>query len=222
MLYNTSIIQVCQGDIQQIASFSLTYSANTHTLLAMVALDRGFKQHWIIFSISVLALAAGWIWISRPVDQPTISGIPAPQKGFFAPNITLNTLDGNKVALSDLRGKVVLINFWASWCPPCKEEMQAIQHTYQADRDQGLVVLAVNTTFEDDTTAARKFAQAEGLTFTLLTDPVGDAFRLYQIEALPTSFFIDRQGEISDVVIGGPMAEALIRSRVEALLKKKP
>ena len=97
--------------------------------------------------------------------------------------------------------------------------MQAIQNAYLAYGNQGLIVLAVNTTFQDDATVARQFAQSEGLTFPLLTDLNGDTFRLYQVEAMPTSFFVDRQGKIAEVVVGGPMAEALIRSRVEELLR---
>ena len=100
--------------------------------------------------------------------------------------------------------------------------MQAIQATYKAYGDQGLVVLAVNTTYQDDAIAARQFAKTEGLTFPLLADLNGDTFKLYQVQALPTSFFVDRQGKIALVVVGGPMAEALIRSRVETLLKGKP
>jgi cytochrome c biogenesis protein CcmG/thiol:disulfide interchange protein DsbE len=185
----------------------------------MLILDRFVNRHRLFLSISVLALAAGWIWLSRPLNRPITAGIPAPQQGFFAPGFTLNTMDGKQVSLADFKGKVVLINFWASWCPPCKAEMQAIQNTYKAYADQGLVVLAVNTTFQDDANAARQFAQSEGLTFPLLTDLNGDTFRLYQVEAMPTSFFVDRQGKIAEVVVGGPMAEALIRSRVETLLK---
>jgi cytochrome c biogenesis protein CcmG, thiol:disulfide interchange protein DsbE len=186
----------------------------------MITRERWINRHWSLFSIFVLTLAAGWIWLSRPINRPINPMIPAPQQGFVAPGLTLDTLDGKKVSLSDLRGKVILINFWASWCPPCKAEMQAIQHTYEAYREQGLVVLAVNTTYQDDAGAARQFAQAEGLTFPLLADQSGDIFRLYQVRALPTSFFVDRQGKIQSVVIGGPMAEALIRSRIETLLKE--
>jgi cytochrome c biogenesis protein CcmG, thiol:disulfide interchange protein DsbE len=185
----------------------------------MLILDRFINRHWLVFPITILALAAGWIWLSRPLDRPNTAGIPAPQQGFFAPGFTLKTMDGKQVSLSDFKGKVVLINFWASWCPPCKAEMQAIQNTYLAYGNQGLIVLAVNTTFQDDATVARQFAQSEGLTFPLLTDLNGDTFRLYQVEAMPTSFFVDRQGKIAEVVVGGPMAEALIRSRVEELLR---
>ena len=188
----------------------------------MRLLDHWINRHWAAFSIAVLTLAAGWIWISRPLNHSLPAGIPAPRQGFFAPDFSLNTLDGEQVSLSGLRGKVVLINFWATWCPPCKTEMPAIQAAYQAYRDQGLVVLAVNTTDQDEADAARQFAQSAGLTFPLLADVNGDAFRRYQVQALPTSFFVDRQGKIAEVVVGGPMAEALIRSRVEKLLKENP
>jgi cytochrome c biogenesis protein CcmG, thiol:disulfide interchange protein DsbE len=181
--------------------------------------ERWITRHWSFFSLAALVVSAGWIWMSRPLNRPLDPGNPAPQQGFFAPGFTFNTLDGETVSLAGLKGKVVLINFWASWCAPCKTEMPAIQATYQAYQDQGLVVLAIN---EEEINAARQFAQTAGLTFPLLADVSGDAFQLYQVQALPTSFFVDRQGKIASMVVGGPMAEALIRSRVEILLKEKP
>jgi cytochrome c biogenesis protein CcmG, thiol:disulfide interchange protein DsbE len=188
----------------------------------MFSLERWINRHWSPFSIMILAISAGWIWMSRPVSRALDPGIPAPQQGFFAPTFTLNTLDGEQVSLSSLKGKVVLINFWASWCSPCKAEMPAIQATYQTYKDQGLVVLGINATDQDEADAARQFAQAEGLTFPLLADVSGTTFQLYQVQALPTSFFVDRQSKIVSVVVGGPMAEALIRTRIETLLKEKP
>ena len=184
--------------------------------------ERRISRHWPLFSITVLALCAGWIWMSRSPSPALDSGIPAPRQGFLAPGFTLNTLDGKEASLSDSKGKVVLINFWASWCPACKAEMPAIQTAYQAYGDQGLVVLAINATDQDEANAARQFARTEGLTFPLLADVSGATFQSYQVQALPTSFFVDRQGKIAWVVVGGPMAEALIRSHVEALLKETP
>lgn len=98
--------------------------------------------------------------------------------------------------------------------------MKAIQNTYMDDQDQGLVILAINTSYQDDLKEAAQFAQAEGLTFPLLTDANGAITRLYQVRAMPTSFFIDRQRKIKSVMIGGPMPEALIRSQIETLLKE--
>ncbi len=183
-------------------------------------LDRWISRHWIVFSLSLLTLAAGWIWYSRPASLPTSAVEPAPQQGFMAPGFVLNTFSGEPVDLAGLKGKVVLINFWASWCPPCRAEMQAMQSVYADDQGKGLVILAINTTYQDDLTKAAQFAQSEGLTFPLLTDPDGNIARLYRVQAMPTSFFIDRQGKIRQLMIGGPMPEALIRTQVEALLKE--
>ena len=182
-------------------------------------MERWISHHWAIFSLAILALSAGWIWLSRPAEDSLNADIPAPQQGFIAPDFTLNAWEGQTVHLADLRNQVVLINFWASWCPPCKAEMPAIQAAYQAYSGQGLAVLGINAADQDEVSAARQFAQAAGLTFPLLADESGKVFDLYQVKALPTSFFVDRQGKITSVVVGGPMAEALIRSRVEALLK---
>ncbi len=183
-------------------------------------LDRWIIRHWLMFSTTILTLAAGWVWVSQPAILPSSVPKSAPQQGFAAPEFRLNTFAGQPVDLAGLKGKVVLVNFWASWCQPCRAEMQAIQNTYADYHDQGLVVLAVNTTYQDDLNRAAQFAQSEGLTFPFLTDPDGSAARLYQVRAMPTSFFIDRQGKIVRVVIGGPMPEALIRTQIEAMLKE--
>jgi cytochrome c biogenesis protein CcmG, thiol:disulfide interchange protein DsbE len=100
--------------------------------------------------------------------------------------------------------------------------MPAIEHTYRDYKDQGLVVLAINSTVQDQLTDAQAFVTANGLTFPILLDTSGEVTRLYKVSALPTSFFIDRDGLIHEVVIGGPMAEALLRSRVEQLLQEQP
>lgn len=174
---------------------------------------------WVIFSLFILAVGAGWILLSRTNAETTPAGkIPAPRTGFLAPQFTLYNQQGQPVQLSDLRGRPVLINFWASWCTPCQAEMPAMQKVYQDYKDEGLEILAINTIYQDDPQAVTSFVQEYGLSFPILLDTDATAAGQYQVRALPTSFFVDANGIIRDVVVGGPMAEALLRIRVEQLI----
>jgi peroxiredoxin len=137
---------------------------------------------------------------------------------FLAPEISLTSLDGEVVNLSDLRGQVVLVNIWASWCTPCKTEMPAIQNMYDKYKDDGFVVLAVNATNSDNINNVMNFVDNQNLTFPILLDIEGAISQKYQVQALPSSFFITKDGIINEVVIGGPMAEALLESRISSLL----
>jgi peroxiredoxin len=98
--------------------------------------------------------------------------------------------------------------------------MPAMQKVYNDFKDQGLVILAVNATDQDSISAASGFVDSLGLTFPILLDPNGEVSQAYELRALPTSFFIDGQGLVREVVVGGPMAEALLRIRVQQLLEE--
>ncbi len=100
--------------------------------------------------------------------------------------------------------------------------MPAIENVYQANKEKGLEVLAVNTTYQDGPMAAADFAREFGLTFPILLDQDGAMSNRYLLQALPTTFFIDRQGIIRSVVPGGPMKESLIQSKVADLLAESP
>ena len=170
----------------------------------------------------VILLALGQVWILLSADKSgtsTSGQIPAPQQGFLAPDFALKTSDGETVKLSDLRGQAVLVNLWATWCPPCRAEMRSIEKVYQQYKDQDFTVLAVNMTYQDDPSAIAPFASEHKLTFPLLLDEAGETANAYQLRSLPSSYFIGRDGIINEVVIGGPMAEALLRTRIEAILK---
>ncbi|MDH5507321.1 MAG: TlpA family protein disulfide reductase [Anaerolineae bacterium] len=176
--------------------------------------------HWMIFSAILLLAGAGWINASALQPGGSTQGlIPAPQRGFLAPDFTLETTEGSTIRLSELRGKVVLVNLWASWCGPCRAEMPAMQRVYEQYKDHGLVILAVNATNQDSVGAAVGFAQEMGLNFPILLDMDGSVSNAYNLRALPSSFFIDRNGVIQEVVIGGPMAEALLLTRIQRLLE---
>jgi cytochrome c biogenesis protein CcmG, thiol:disulfide interchange protein DsbE len=173
------------------------------------------------FAFTVLVLVAGVAWTLRSTVPPggtTQGPAPSPREGFAAPDFTLDLLGGGHVTLSELRGKAVVVNLWASWCPPCRAEMPALQRVYEANRDRGLEIVALNTTFQDSEAAAAEFVREFGLTFPVALDRNGEASRAYQLRALPTTFFIDRNGVIRGLVIGGPMSETTVQTTVEELL----
>lgn len=188
-------------------------------------LDRLVRSRWWwLLAVAVLALGLVWSAASRVPAEATTNGAPppSPRAGFSAPDFRLPLRDGNEISPTELRGQVVVLNLWASWCGPCQAEMPALERAHQALQSQGLVVLGLNTTFQDEEAAALAFADELGLTFPLALDRTGETSRRYELRAMPTTFFVDRRGVIRSVVVGGPMSEALIRSRVEELLAETP
>jgi peroxiredoxin len=182
------------------------------------------QNKWNIMMAVVFIWGGVWTFLSRIPTAATTNGAPppSPREGFSAPDFTLDLLGGSQVTLSDLRGQAVMVNVWASWCPPCREEMPAIQNVYETYQDQGLVVLAVNTTYQDRETDAATFVREFGLTFPVPLDRNGSVSQRYQLRGLPSTYFVDRQGVIHSVVVGGPMSESWIRSNVEDILSEAP
>lgn len=170
--------------------------------------------------LMILGLGLVWIFVSADKSGTSTAGkIPAPQQGFLAPDFDLKTPAGESIRLSDLRGQAVLVNLWATWCPPCRAEMKSIEKVYQEYKAQGFTVLAVNMTYQDDPLAIMPFVNEQKLTFPILLDETGEMGEAYQLRSLPSSYFIRRDGFINEVVIGGPMSEALLRTRIEDILK---
>jgi len=119
----------------------------------------------------------------------------------------------NRVSLSDLRGKVVVLNFWATWCPPCRREVPNLQAVHNEYGPRGVVVLAVDVQESLDTVG--KFAMDNGITFNVWLDEDGWASTVYGVRSLPTTFFIDRQGVIRSIHFG-----AMSREQISAQLEK--
>lgn len=178
------------------------------------------RPRWIALMLLVLILGTAWTWANRvPGDQasPAPTGW-APRPGFEAPDFGLETLLGQSVALEEMRGQAVILNFWATWCLPCRTEMPALERAWDRLADQGLVILAVN--LQESPTGVQTFADQLDLSFPILLDQTGSVFRQYQVQLYPTTFFIDRHGLIQEVVYGGPMAESLLTSKALELLEK--
>jgi cytochrome c biogenesis protein CcmG/thiol:disulfide interchange protein DsbE len=189
------------------------------TSLSQWLLDR---RRWALVMLVVFLAGSGWTLASRLPPNFTSGGKPppTPRVGFSAPDFTLDLLSGGQVTLSEMQGKVVVINFWTTWCPPCKAEMPALEKVYRAFNDLGLEVLAVNSTNQDDEADVVTFVQELDLSFPVPLDRTGAVSAMYNLQGLPSTYFIDADGVIRDVVVGGPMSEALIQSKVEDLLKE--
>ena len=127
-----------------------------------------------------------------------------------------STPDGGSVKLSDFRGKVVFLNFWATWCPPCKEEMPAMERLYRKYKAQGLVVLAISMDSEG-ASVVDPFVKQHALTFRIGLDRKGAVAGLYGVRALPSTMIIDRRGNLSLIALGprewdGKAAHSLFES----------
>jgi len=177
----------------------------------------GIRREWLIATLIMSGVS--WILISRPPDNHTMS--VSPRAGFIAPAIVLPQLDGELVSLDAFKGQVVIVNFWASWCGPCRAEMPTLERLYQIEQTRGLTVLAVNSTFQDDQTNVAQMRRDLGLSFPILLDYEGTVGHRYGVRMLPTTFIIDRQGVIRQVLFGGPLSEASLRNAVEPLLDEE-
>jgi thiol-disulfide isomerase/thioredoxin len=141
----------------------------------------------------------------------TASGRPTSVKlGELAPEIDLPSLNGDPVMLSKLQGRPVLVNFWATWCGPCRQEFPAFVRKYKQYQDQGFVIIGVNTGDPNSDDGVLTFTRNTLVTFPIVRDRDERLARKYNIRGLPTSIFIDRKGIVRDIFVGGPMTEAYI------------
>src|SRR5689334_5510570 len=110
-----------------------------------------------------------------------------------APNFNLTTLDGKPVSLASLKGKVVMVNFWATWCVPCRQEMPHLEALYQKYNGLGFELLAVNVE-KNNAAGARKWLEETPVTFTVLTDPNNEVTKLYKVQTMPSTVIVARDG----------------------------
>ena len=140
---------------------------------------------------------------------------PAPEIGHPAPDFILLDLEGNQITISEFRGKTVFINFWATWCPPCRAEMPDMEAIYQEYKDEDVVVIGVDILEPEE--EVRQFVQRGGYNWAFVIDTTGEIATTYEITAIPTSFFIDRGGIIRAVNIGAMTERAIEIALAEAM-----
>ncbi|GKW45125.1 peroxiredoxin [Planococcus sp. NCCP-2050] len=143
---------------------------------------------------------------------PTDEGLA---KGELSPDFELTTLEGEKVKLSDYQGKKVILNFWATWCPPCRAEMPHMQNYFEEHAaGNNVEILAVNLTTEDrGIDKVQNFVKEYELTFPIPMDKKGDIGTLYQAVTIPTSYMIDTEGRVQNKIVG-PMNETMMKEMI--------
>ena len=145
----------------------------------------------------------------------------APRVGHAAPDFSLHTLDGREMRLSDYRGHLVFLNFWATWCGPCKVEMPAMEKLYREFRPKGFAVVAVSSDPEG-AAVTRPYRDALGLSFTIAHDPDMLVSRMYGVHSLPVTFLVGRDGIIGHQIFGArDWNDAEARSGIRDLLRSR-
>jgi cytochrome c biogenesis protein CcmG/thiol:disulfide interchange protein DsbE len=143
------------------------------------------------------------------------SVIASPLVGRAAPNFTLPQLDGPPVTLSSLRGQVVVINFWASWCAQCQAEQAALDQTWRQFQDSGVVVIGVN--FEDSTGAARSYVRTQSVAYPVVEDAGSQTALAYGLRGVPETFVINQSGRVVNRVFG-PVDGAALAGEINSML----
>ncbi len=168
-----------------------------------------FWKQVVICSLALWFVALGAACDSGYSDerqgQPSVKPVAVrrapPDMGSQAPDFQLIDLQGNWQALPDYRGKVVLLNFWATWCGPCRVEMPSMEHVYQDLKNEGFAILAISSD-PQGSIVTRPFVAAQGLTFPILHDSDYQVSGSYGVRTLPMSFLIDRNGTLTQRVFG--------------------
>jgi len=165
----------------------------------------------LALAVMLVALASGVAWSM---------GSRVPVVGTAVEDFQLVDLSGKMQSLSQYRGKIVLLNFWATWCKPCTTEMPAMQTIYDKLRDKGFVVLAVNE-LEDDA-KVREHIKQYGHTFPVLMDRDNKVANQFGVFGLPVSVFIDQEGRVQEYIKGGLLTEQKIDETVARIQKQEP
>ncbi|MFT9846672.1 peroxiredoxin family protein [Aneurinibacillus sp. REN35] len=171
-------------------------------------------KKWI--AVVTLLVLAGWMFYSTTSngnksangaykadpEQSSAAKIGINQ-GDMAPDFVLKAMDGTEKKLSDFRGKKVIVNMWATWCPPCRAEMPDMQKFYEKNKQKGIEIVAINLTqSEKNKNSVPAFIQEFGLTFPVFLDEKSEIANTFQVQAIPTSYIIDSNGIIHQAITG--------------------
>ncbi len=177
--------------------------------------QRPTRRRAVLLALVVVLVAAVVALLATGLGRdPSVTA--SPLVGKAAPDFNLRGLDGPAVKLSALRGQVVVVNFWASWCAECQDEQDALDATWQRYQDSGVVLVGVD--FEDTAGSARDYIHNVGLSYPVVDDTNSRTALAFGIRGIPETFLIDRTGHIADRVIGSVTADSLA-TKIDAVLR---
>jgi peroxiredoxin len=175
------------------------------------------KKRRLVIRISLLSIFTtliGYVLYTNLTNSN--SGVI--QAGDQAPNFQLETLEGETVKLSDFKGQGVFLNFWATYCPPCKEEMPYMQNQYEEFKDKGVTILAIDV--GEPKVTVEKFAKRYGLTFPILLDQNQEVLNSYGVGPIPVTFLIDEDGKVVERVTAS-LSEEAIKNYMISIMPEK-
>jgi cytochrome c biogenesis protein CcmG/thiol:disulfide interchange protein DsbE len=167
----------------------------------------------------IVASLLGFWWLGRSASPGPAAADTSPSQGRLAPDFVLQDMNGKSVRLRDLRGQVVLINLWATWCPPCRAEMPDLAAVYNAYKAEGFVLLGVDDQERKETIS--DFLTRNPLPYPILLDVDSRVARAYSTDYLPASFLIDRRGVLR-ATLPGQSSRAQLEATLKPLLAEKP
>ncbi|MDX1615001.1 MAG: TlpA disulfide reductase family protein [Candidatus Promineifilaceae bacterium] len=175
------------------------------------------RYSWAVLLVGLALLGGAWIAVSQEPAATVMEAdglVEAPAAGYLAPAFTLTSTMGEQVALSDFRGQPVVLNFWATWCPPCRAEMPQFQQVSVRYRGQA-TILGIDQ--GEPQSLVTDFANSIGVTYPLLLDSDNAVSRQYDVNALPKTLFVDSDGVIREIYTG-IINRAVLEDRIERLL----
>lgn len=181
--------------------------------MRLAPVQSAWRKTWLVVLFFIMGVGL-WAWYS--LGRATPAAVVTP--GSPAPDFRLPSLTGEEVALSSLKGRPVLVNFWATWCPSCVQEVPELEAFYRRHRGEGLVLLAVNVMQRDTPETIAAFVREKGLTFPVLLDAGSEVSQRYQVAYLPTTYLIDRRGVIRFRYVG-PLTTAQLEAWWENLAR---
>jgi peroxiredoxin len=172
---------------------------------------------WVLIGVGLIVLGLVATAVILNGGLPSDYSVTPSVVNYPAPDLTLNNLDGERVSISDFAQHIVLINNWATWCPPCNAEMPTLLKYFKDHREEGLMLIGIDAGDPKDEVA--KFIDEYNLTFPILLDPNNKALIVFHNDNLPSSYVIDRQGNVV-LAWTGPINQAMLEKYVTPLLEQ--